>query len=175
MGLKSRASGRANFLPDTSREKAWQTFAGMFSQGNSPLVGAAGGPLITVTSQSDGAGLDVGDRFKASSHADRYILEVTGCSLPDYLAYEIYGEGAGVLELREISIRDAPGRLILDFNLTLEFQRFSILPIVSYAFSFGRPAARELRTLLSTKGRANTSYFRQWTRLPIDYPSVIVR
>lgn len=127
MGLKSRASGRANFLPGTSREEAWQIFAGMFNQGKSPLIGTAGGWLDTVRSQSDGAGLDVGDEFRAHSHADKYHLRITGCSSPDYLAYEINGELAGVLKRR------------------------------------------------ATKGRANTGYFGQWTSLPIDYASVIVR
>jgi len=178
MGLMSRASGKANFLPDIRREEAWQTFAGMFNQGKSPLTGRSGlSGLTVVRSRSDGTELDLGDEFSASNGV--YHLRITGCSPPDYLEYEIRVTDSDILERREISIDDSSKILSLEFDLTIEYQRLSLvivlLVIRDCLLSFGRPAVGHLRTLLSTKGRADTSFFQQWTRLPIDYNSVVVR
>jgi len=146
----------------------------MFSQGKSPLPGAAGFWLTTVKSSSNGRTLDVGDEFEASSHADTYHLTITGCSQSEYLAYEIIANTAGVFRRMEISLTRVPGRLIFNAGLTVRFQRISFLALLSNVFYLGRPAARELRALLSTEGRSGTSYWGAWTSLPIDYASVVV-
>lgn len=172
MGLKSRASARANFVPGTTQEEAWRVFANMFGKSKSPLIGMAGHACSEVKSQSGGAGLDVGDEF-VTHHGSNHI-EIVHCSSPHYLTYVITSGDGGVLERREIQVSGSPTKPVLHFSLTIDFRRFSFGLILEYIFSLGRPAARELRTLLSTEGREMTSYFGQWTSLPLDYASVTV-
>ena len=178
--MESRATARAAFLHGISHEDAWRRFSNMFQVGKHPLPGK--GSLSAINQAVGGKSLMVGDEFSVSTHADKYRIRITACSMPSLLSYQVFAESDGSgkpCETVEIRIQDKNGHLFLEVLQILSRQKGGLHSLANGLISVlsrKRAAVRSLETLLEVDGiTTESSWVGDWKGLPIDHESVEVK